>query len=132
MKLLLSLPFPSSLPFAVVRISGHFLHFLCYSCHSFSWVTSLLVSQPYLLKAFPNTLSPMICKALMPFMLLPLLFPFGQPGSSSIRTEMVLSWLGHATHGQRNADKTRPKLPCPGRPVEELEALLQLSLRKVA
>lgn len=64
-------------------------------------------------------------------MLLPLLFPFGQPGSSFIRAEMVLSWLVHAIHGQRNADKTPPMLPCPGSLVEEL-AVVQLSLRKVA
>lgn len=128
MKLLLSLPFPSSVLFTVARLSGDFL---CYWCHSFSWVTSPLVSQPCLLEAFCNTLFLMFCKLLMPFTLLPLLFPFGQPGSSSIRAEMFFSWLVHATHGQRNADKTPPKLPCPGSLVEELEALVQLILRRV-
>lgn len=45
---------PPFLPFTVVRLSGRFLSPLC---HSFSWVTSLLVSQPCFLTAFPNTLS---------------------------------------------------------------------------
>lgn len=73
MKLLLSLPFPSSLPVAVVRLSGHFL---CYLCHSFFWVTSLLVSQPCLLKDLHNTLSLMICKVSMPFRVSPAAIPF--------------------------------------------------------
>jgi len=128
-KLLLSLPLLSSLPLAVVRLSGRFL---CYLCHSFFWVTFLLVSQPCLLNAFHTALSLTICKVLLPFMLLSLLLSFGQSGSSSIRVEMVLSSLVHKIHSQRNAEKTPSRLPCPGRLVEELEALVQLSLRKVA
>lgn len=66
----------SSLPFTVVRLSGHFL---CPLCHSFSWLTSLLVSQPCCLRAFHNTLSCDL-QRVKPFLPTPSLW---LPGSSA-------------------------------------------------
>lgn len=99
--------------------------FPCYSWHFFSWVTYFSVSQAWRLLIMSSA------KKLIHFMLFLLLLPFVQLGSCSARAEMVLPWSVHAAHGQRNIDKSPPKLSCPGSLVQEQEAPVQLSLRKV-